>query len=55
MRIPASRRVFFLGVMGWEMVIARCVVVDGPLKSWTGSPMLKLGLQSYFLDIPVDD
>ena len=45
------------------------VVVDGPpqmgdgqdsaqsihSQNWTGSPMLKLGLQSYFLDIPVDE
>ena len=38
------------------MGIARCVVVvvDGP-PNWTGSPMLKLSLQSYFLDVPVDD
>ena len=41
------------------MGIARCVVVvvvvvDGP-PNWTGSPMLKIGLQTYFLDFPVDD
>ena len=30
------------------------VVVDGP-PNWTGSPMLKIGLQTYFLDFPVDD
>ena len=40
------------------MGIARCVVVvvvvDGP-PNWIGSPMLKIGLQTYFLDFPVDD
>ena len=26
-----------------------------PPINWTGSPMLKIGLQTYFLDFPVDD
>ena len=39
------------------MGIARCSSSSStdPRKDWEESPMLKLGLQSYFLDIPVDD
>ena len=84
MKIPASRRVFFLGVMGWEddSQVCRRRYRRTPLRigqargycyglklkalrprfrtihsfpDGAGSPMLDLGLRSYFLDIPVDD
>ena len=40
------------------MGIARCVVVvvvDGTPPNGRGSPILEIGLQTYFLDFPVDD
>ena len=43
----ALRRIFLLGMMGWgEMALG---------LGLGKSRMLKLGLQSYFLDIPIDD
>ena len=44
--------------MGWgdgDSQVFDVVASTDTLKDWEKGPMLKLGLQSYFLDIPVDD
>ena len=55
---PSLTTYFFLGVMGWgdgdiQMSRRRGRRRDPP--NGRGSPMLKIGLQTYFLDFPVDD
>ena len=55
MKIPASTRFFpgrdALGAGDSQVCRRRRTLI----KDWEKSPMFKLGLQSYFSDIPVDD